>query len=310
MNESNIKIAIAIVLYNPKDIDRLNECINSAKQICNYIYIYDNSDNIINYSFGSNIKYYSNNKNNGLAYALNYLVECAKNDGFEWVITLDQDSVLPSGIIDEYKKVIENTEKLGIVCPQVVDARRKYIEIKKEPILENVDFCITSGSCISVKVWEKIGKFDEWLFIDLIDNDFCKRLIVSGYKILKLNNFVLNQQYGEIIEKSQFARDFWIRLSKILHNVNIAKLSYKKTVNPIRVYYTCRNIIYVNKKLALYGRVGYENYNCKGYFGFIFCFIIPSIIRSNNKIKTSKSALIGTFEGKKQEVRLWECPKY
>ena len=91
-------------------------------------------------------------------------------------------------------------------------------------------------------------------------------------------------------------------MSKILHNVNIAKLSYKKNVNPIRVYYTCRNIIYVNKKLALYGKVGYENYNCKGYLGFIFCFIIPSIIRSSKKGITIKNVINGTIDGINKRV--------
>ena len=38
-----------------------------------------------------------------------------------------------------------------------------------------------------IDAWEQIGKFDEWLFIDLVDNEFCKRLIVSGYTILRLN---------------------------------------------------------------------------------------------------------------------------
>lgn len=302
MNNPFIKIAIAIVLYNPKDINRLRECITSAEKISNNIYIFDNSDNSINYDFSLDIKYFTNNKNCGLAFALNYLVECAKNDGFEWIITLDQDSIIPDDIIDEYKKIILNTENLGIVCPQVIDSRRKYLKIKKEPKVENVDFCITSGSCISIKAWGKVGKFDEWLFIDLIDNDFCKRLVLSGYKIIRLNNFILNQQYGEIIEKSEPIRDFWIKLSKILRNVNIAKLSYKKNVNPIRVYYTCRNIIYVNKKFASYGKVGYENYNCKSYFGFIFCFIIPSVIRSNKKIETIKSVFNGTIDGINKNV--------
>ena len=302
MNESSIKIAIAIVLYNPRDINRLNQCISSAKQICNNIYIFDNSEFVIGYSFDSSVNYFSNNKNYGLSYALNALMEHAREDGCNWIITLDQDSVLPDGIIDGYKKIILNTEKIGIVCPQIIDTRRKYLEIKQEPVVESVNFCITSGSCISIRIWEEIGKFDNWLFIDLIDNDFCKRLVLSGYKIIRLNNFILNQQYGEIIEKSKPIRDFWIKLSKILRNVNIAKLSYKKNVNPIRVYYTCRNIIYVNKKFASYGKVGYENYNCKSYFGFIFCFIIPSIIRSNKKIETIKSVFNGTIDGINKRV--------
>lgn len=66
------------------------------------------------------------------------------------------------------------------------------MEIKKEPVEEFIDFCITSASCTNLAVWKEVGGFDERLFIDLVDNEFCKRLIVSGYKILRLNNLVLD----------------------------------------------------------------------------------------------------------------------
>src|SRR5699024_6976157 len=74
--------------------------------------------------------------------------------------------------------------------------------------------CITSASCTSIKAWEKIGGFDDWLFIDLVDNEFCKRLVASGYKILRLNHLVLDQEFGCIHPKGEFSQKFWITLSK------------------------------------------------------------------------------------------------
>ena len=301
-----MRIAAGIVLYNP-DEDRFKACIDALMQQVDKIYIFDNSEISCTCMESSIVSYFTENKNMGIAYALNRIMEEALKDGYDWVITMDQDSIVPEGMVDKYSEVIESNSNLGIVCPQVIDIRRSYMEIKKEPKMEFVDFCITSASCTSISAWEKVGKFDEWLFIDLVDNEFCKRLTLSGYKILKLNGLILNQEFGKIIPKSENCQKFWIYISKLLHNQNFAKFSYKKYVSPLRVYYTCRNVLYVTKKLANYGPIAYrENYNCNSYFGFIISFILPSILRAQDKKAVIKAIVNGTKEGKKSTPVNWE----
>ena len=301
-----MKIAAGIVLYNP-DTDRFKACVDALMLQVDKIYIFDNSDAFVNVAQSEFIVYYTEHKNKGIAYALNRIMEAAQKDGFDWVITMDQDSIIPVGLVDTYKDKIEGRKEIGIICPQVVDKRRTYMEVTTTPKEEYVEFCITSASCTCIYAWEKIGKFDEWLFIDLVDNDFCKRLVASGYKILKLNELVLNQEFGKIIPRSEKSQKFWIFISKFFHNQNFAKFSYRKFVSPMRVYYTCRNIIYVNKKLAQYGPVAYkENYNCKNYFGFIVSFIAPSMLRAQDKTSVIKAVIKGTHDGMSKKVVLWE----
>ena len=130
---------------------------------------------------------------------------------------------------------------------------------------------------------------------------------MSGYKILKLNDMVLNQEFGKIIPKSERSQKFWVYVSKLLRNQNFAKFSYRKIVSPTRVYYTCRNVIYVNKKLSAYGAVAYkENYNCNSYLGFVISFILPSILRAQDKIQVIKAVINGTRDGKKHSESSWE----
>jgi GT2 family glycosyltransferase len=294
-----MRIAAGIVLYNP-EIDRFKACISSLMQQVDKIYIFDNSEIPHYFEKSAIVAYYTENKNVGIAYALNRIMEAAQKDGYDWVITMDQDSIIPEGMVSSYGEAIKRNSSLGIVCPQVIDCRRSYMEVKRELETEFVDFCITSASCTSVVAWESIGKFDEWLFIDLVDNEFCKRLTLSGYRILRLNNLVLNQEFGKIIPKSERTQKFWIIISKLLHNQNFAKFSYKKFVSPMRVYYTCRNVLYVNKKLANYGPIAYkENYNCSSYRGFIISFVLPSILRAQDKKAVIKAVVRGTKEGKK-----------
>ena len=299
-------IAAGIVLFNPDDIERVEKCIDSVTRQVKHVYIFDNSTEDVNLKYDDNVTYLSEKKNKGIAYALNRIMEKAKNDGYSWVLTMDQDSILPFGMMEDFLKYTDE-KNIGIICPQVIDKRRAYMKAEDSIGTEYLDMCITSASCTSVKAWENIGGFDEWLFIDLVDNEFCKRLVVSGYKILQVKKWILDQEFGKISPKSPKKQKFWISLSKILHNPNIAKFSYKKSVSALRVYYTCRNIIYVNRKLKNYGKTAYENYNCRGYIGFWISFVIPSILRADKEIKIFKAIIQGTYNGFKKKTIQWEC---
>lgn len=301
--EENNRIAIGIVVYNP-DQERFKVCLESIHKQIDKVYIFDNGNESIHIENG--VKWIKEDGNKGLSYALNRIMDYAKEDGYEWLITLDQDSIVPDGMIRAFAEVIDKGSNIGIICPQVIDLRRSYMKVKDEPEIEEVNFCITSGSCISTAVWEKVGRFDEWLFIDLVDNDFCKRVVESGYHIIRLNNYVLNQEFGKIVPKSEKIQKFWIKVSNIMHNENFAKLSYKKIVDPKRIYYTNRNIIYVNRKLNRYGLVGYkENYNCNNYYGFWISFVIPSVLRADDKIEVIKAVIKGCRDGRKKTVNTW-----
>ena len=298
------QIAAGVVLFNPDK--RTKECLSRLKEQVEKIYIFDNSTKPIAISLPDGITYLSERENKGIAYALNRIMERAKADGYEWVLTIDQDSILPDGMVADFSRYLGSLE-IGIICPQVVDKRRAYMEIQQDDSTEYIDLCITSASCTSIKAWEQIGRFDEWLFIDLVDNEFCKRLVESGYKILRLNKWVLDQEFGKIEPKSEKVQKFWVNVSKLLRNQNFAKFGYRKHVSPLRVYYTCRNIIYVNKKMKNYGKTAYENYNCKGYAGFVVSFILPSIMRADKKIEVIKAAWRGTRNGRKKKVKAWKA---
>lgn len=301
-------ISAGIILYNPDNINRVRDCIEAVRKQVKQIYVFDNGtnlDSVFPYGLGDRIEYLTEKENKGVAYALNRIIEKAVADGYRWVLTLDEDSIIPEGMIEDFSRYLGIDNKLAVVCPQVIDKRRAYMSVDRNKGTEYLNMCITSATCLSTAAWASVGKFDEWLFIDLVDNEFCKRLIESGYKILQIKKWVLDQEFGNIVPKSKKSQVFWIKASKLFHNRNIAKLSYKKIVSPQRVYYTCRNIIYVNRKLKRYGKTAYENYNCKGYLGFLISFVAPSILRADRKINVLKAAVTGTCDGLRKHVVPW-----
>lgn len=161
-------IAAGIVLYNP-DLSRLKENINAILPQVDFIILIDNDSTNIGkveaeYRKLNNIYLIKNEKNMGIAKALNKIVRFCEHKNCEWVLTLDQDSVSPDNLIENYEKYIF-FEKVGIITLKIID--RNYLEEnssinkKSEPKYEYVKKCITSASFINIQLCKKIGYFDE-----------------------------------------------------------------------------------------------------------------------------------------------------
>lgn len=228
-------ISAGIVLFNP-DIKRLKENIDAFIIQCTHLYLVDNGSGnvdevkgLLNQYNQSKISILWNRENQGIAKALNQLTSAAQKEGFDWILTLDQDSVVPSNIVGEFEKYINNSS-VGILCPIICD-RNKDEEIKINEDCTEIDECITSGSLLNIKAWSEIGGFDERMFIDGVDFDICYRLRQRGYKIYCIHSVVLLHELGHI-EYHRFL--FW----KVL----------VKNHSAFRKYYIARNIIYVAKK--------------------------------------------------------------
>lgn len=292
-------IVAGIVVFHP-NMARLEECLEAVQSFVEKIYIYSNSEDFSLPREMDKIVVIGEGRNMGIGHALNEIFSAADADGYDWVVTLDQDSIMPVGIISDYEQHL--SEEIGILCPQVIDKRREYMNTSSKEGITELEDTITSASCTSIAAWKTIGKFDEWLFIDLVDNEFCKRLVVNNFKILRLNRWILDQEFGNIESKSKLVTKFWLTVGRLLHSTNVAKLSYKKHVDLQRVYYTNRNIIYVNRKLSKYGPVGYQNYHCQSYLGFIFCFMLPSILRSDSFFGATNATVRGIKDGLQAKV--------
>lgn len=286
-----------MVVYNP-DTERLQKCLKPILSQFHRLIVFDNSGSCKDLFAGDErFVYLTESKNQGLAYALNRIMENAIHLGYDWLVTLDQDTLLPDNLQESYQRYIHEKD-VAIFSPQVIDKRRKYLKVEdvKEELSE-IDFCITSASCTNLNIWKQLNGFDEWLFIDFIDNDYCKRVKLNGYRILRLNKIVINQQFGDIELKSPRIVLFYLKLSELLHNKNIAKLSYKKKVSPLRVYYVHRNLLYLNKKFAKYGGIGYENFYCNSFFGFLIYFTLPSLVRAQKPFSVLKAIFKGLKDG-------------
>jgi len=230
-------VCAGIVLYNP-DEERLTKNIESILPQVSWLVLVDNASNnvesILN-KWGQNpkIKIIKNNQNEGIAKALNQMCDIAISKEYKWILTLDQDSVCPRNLIDKLVKYIEFSN-IGIICPRFKLNINGHVLKKTTTEFEYVDFCITSASLTKLEAWEKSGKFDEWMFIDCVDYDFCIKLKNIGYKIIRINDIVINHEVGHAEIKYL---PFKIKI--ILYNHN-----------NLRNYYIVRNTLYLVRKYS------------------------------------------------------------
>lgn len=224
-----------IVTYNP-NIDRLCENIYAiSKQISNII-IYDNGSDNINEieKITKDMKYrlIKNDVNNGIASALKYIMDVAIRENNDWVLLLDQDSVVQSGLIAHYTSFICN-KNVGMMTCNIID--RNFNEHDKQIDDSNYNYiekCITSGSFTRVEAYKKTSGYDKYLFIDKVDFDICYSIQKEGYQIIQVN-------YNGLLHEIGHGRNVNFFGNRVIYN------------HPAwRVYYMARNSIYLAKKYS------------------------------------------------------------
>ncbi len=241
-----MRICAGIITYNPTLTD-VSTCLEALCNQVERVIIVDNASKNVKslqevVSKYANVTLVKNSQNIGFAKALTQVFKWAKSQGFNWVLTLNDDSVVPSNMISEYKKILENqgslvnqknakNSKIAIVCSLLKNRLDGTILHSKC----HEDECITSGSLTSVEAWAKIGGFDEWLEIDGVDFDFSRRLVRAGWKIVECQNVIMEHQIGK-------ARSINLIIKHPIvwnHNAN-------------RKYYIARNMQVVDYKMGTY----------------------------------------------------------
>lgn len=227
MNEIDT-VGALIITYNP-DINLLKNNINSIFSQVNKIIIVDNASKnigIIESEFGELVNVIKNQSNYGIAKALNIGMENFKFLGYKWVLTLDQDSVCPDNLMAEFKNKMAD-ERVGIICPDVYYVGKQNTnQVNNRERFIKIDACMTSASLTRIDAWEFSGKFNDFYFIDFVDNDFCMKLKLNGYIIFRANKVLIHHCLGE----AKVVKIFNKKYVKFLHS-------------PFRTFYMVRNNI-------------------------------------------------------------------
>ncbi|MDF2433177.1 MAG: rhamnosyltransferase [Mucilaginibacter sp.] len=228
-------LAGCIVLYNPTNSVIKN--IESYLPFLNTLYVIDNTECVDEELIkkikllDAEIVYIQQGDNKGIAWALNKGAALALELGYQWLLTMDQDSYfLGNEFFDSWHTNINYT--IGLVAASYTN---DYDRWQKEysQLYNEIHFAVTSGNIINLKSWENVGGFEEKLFIDEVDHDYCLKLRKHGFKILISKKVLMGHMVGQLYNGRN--NEFTENKIFILHS-------------PLRYYYISRNVLYLCKK--------------------------------------------------------------
>ncbi len=152
------------------------------------IFVYDNSpeSQVIDID---NVYYVHDNHNSGLSVAYNTAARYAKENGFEWLLLLDQDTDFSEVNMDDYRNAILSNPGIMLFAPKV-KCRGKYMSPArfhhKFAVLQSyvpsgiisLDKYspINSGLCVNVDAMIECGGYKDDVFLDYSDYQFIDRL--------------------------------------------------------------------------------------------------------------------------------------
>lgn len=244
------KVCGLVVTYNP-DIALFEKVIISLGKQVDKVIVVDNFSNnrseIQHLLQKSEIQLIELPKNTGIGHAQNQGIAYAQKHLADYVLLMDQDTVLPEKSIPDLLQQCISLEKEGskigaigyayhnthdgqlnsVWKAQGLKLEKQYTDSKQKGLVE-ADFIIASGSLIPIQTLKNIGGMEEGLFIDLVDVEWGLRARARGYKNYTSYNHIMTHTLGR--EQKKF---LW-------KNVTIH--------NPINNYYSIRNSIFLAKR--------------------------------------------------------------
>ena len=297
-----MKAAAAVILYKPEEIEN-STIVSNIRSYASYfdtIYIVDNSpeettagQEIVSGLMtdgnggGYGITYLYNGNRGGIAGGQNKACRQAIKDGYEWIMTMDQDSFFEQEQVRTYMRLVESyvptDEKVVSFGPKIKNLnetiywtkkirfkvlsplKRKVLGKRWRPRREEAisfpDTVIASANIIKLSVWEEVGGFDEFLFIDAVDYDFCHKLKRHGYNIIQFKTVYLTQYFGTktfALLPKYYGNYNSFRLYHIFRNIYIERCrfpEYKAEYNEVlkkRFFDSCINTIHPIRNLRIF----------------------------------------------------------
>lgn len=279
---NNPLVAGIVILYNPDDSVVTN--INSYLDQIEELVAFDNSDcpndKIINVIKSlPNVHYYTENRNLGIGYALNYGAHWAIKNGYDYLLTMDQDSFTSPDMINIMLNSSESIDNKGIIAPFYEN--RYKTKIQKLNVISEIPFAKTSGNLLNLSAFAKAGKFKDEYFIDYVDLEYCMRLRINGFKIVQVHDAVLYHNEGDL-EKKKF----------IFSDV------YPWNHHPRRWFYKIRNLLYLEDEYKQH----YPRFFRREKIKYLKQFVKVFFYEKNKLIKIT-NAFKGYIAYKKNKIK-------
>ncbi|MBA8878827.1 glycosyltransferase family 2 protein [Phyllobacterium myrsinacearum] len=247
--EQQSEVSAIIVTYNP-DVTGLGKLLTAIGPQVSHVIIVDNGSktNVGQWLAEQNVKteFVALGSNYGIAKAQNVGIDRAGENGSDFILLLDQDSVpapnMATTLLAAARAQIARGIKLACVGPRYEDSRQNnpppFIKIEgfrlqrqtcaSADSVVDVDYLIASGSLIPMTTIEDVGGMKEELFIDYVDIEWGLRAQHKGY------------------------RSFGVCAAEMQHDLGDKPVKFRGRYipvhSPLRHYYHFRNAVWLYRQ--------------------------------------------------------------
>ncbi|MFH1890159.1 MAG: glycosyltransferase family 2 protein [Candidatus Kuenenbacteria bacterium] len=208
-----------------------------------------------------------NGENRGFSSANNQGIKYAMDNGADYVVLLNDDTLVTSNWLNILIDLMENDERLGIAQPLIMrypeknkinnfgnalqycgfgyslgeGLRKEEFFNKNNSKIQNSKFkiqnsyepsyCSFTAVAIKRHVFETIGVLDELYFAYHEDTDFCLRARLQGWKLQAVKNSIVYHNYKFPAKKNKI-RYFWLEKNRIYLMLKFFKIKTLLLIAP------------------------------------------------------------------------------
>jgi rhamnosyltransferase len=238
-----VKLYSVIVCYRP-DVLHLRRLCERLIADGSAVVLVDNTEQpyLVEQQRPSDCELITLGQNTGIAHAQNVGIAAATAAGADVIAFFDQDSTIEPGFLPALVSPL-NVGEPDIVSPLYCDDASKAelpsVRVNRFGIARavhrgdssspySVDIVISSGTAATKQVFEVAGTFDEGLFIDFVDTEWCLRCRSKRISIRVVPSAVMHHRIG--------SKSIDLRVTTVFVH------------SPVRCYYQLRNCFHLFRK--------------------------------------------------------------
>ncbi|MGC2498309.1 MAG: glycosyltransferase [Acidobacteriaceae bacterium] len=187
------------------------------------VILYDNSPSgAVPSNLPAYATYHADKENNGLSGAYNYGLDRAEADGFEWLLTIDQDTELPPNCFErlcEYGCAISSRDDIGAIVPQlsegkillspqrVLVGRSRAVPRGFTGIRQGEIHAFNSGALWRVQAIRQVGGFSKYFPLDHLDIWMHHQLYLAGFSVFIAGDLQLQHSLSLLDYKTRVSNE-------------------------------------------------------------------------------------------------------
>ncbi|NYF91232.1 glycosyltransferase [Tunturiibacter empetritectus] len=174
------------------------------------------------------VRYYAEPDNPGLAVPYNKALKMAEEEGFTWLLTLDQDTNLPVDFlkkIEVYAEEYVSDARVAGIVPRIADRGRlispfrfvggffpKVLAPGVEGVSKRFTSALNSASMLRVSAVRMLGGYDLQFPLHNSDTNLFHRLDLAGKRLIVAGNILVNHELAIMDRQGRMTPERYRRL--------------------------------------------------------------------------------------------------